>query len=173
MVSKLEVDTIAHSGGTTGMTIDSTGRILTPARPAFKARLTTGSGGGSNGTLVFNTEDFDIGGNYDTSNGRFTAPVAGVYWICFSALSAGDSSGSSLSATNAIWIHLHKNGTEIPGTVAHAYIASGGNFQESIHSPNVLSLSASDYITVVVGSEYVYTDATARWDPVFQGYLLG
>ena len=53
MVSKLEVDTIAHSGGTTGMTIDSTGRILTPARPAFRARLTTGSGGGSNGTLVF------------------------------------------------------------------------------------------------------------------------
>jgi hypothetical protein len=172
MVSKLEVDTIAHSGGTTGMTIDSTGRILTPARPAFRARLTTGSGGGSNGTLVFNTEDFDIGGNYNTSNGRFTAPVAGVYWICFSALSAGDSSGSSLSATNAIWIHLHKNGTEIPGTVGHAYIASG-NHQESIHSPNVLSLSASDYITVVVGSEYVYTDATARWDPVFQGYLLG
>jgi hypothetical protein len=172
MVSKLEVDTIAHSGGTTGMTIDSTGRILTPARPAFRARLTTGSGGGSNGTLVFNTEDFDIGGNYNTSNGRFTAPVAGVYWICFSALSAGDSSGSSLSATNAIWIHLHKNGTEIPGTVGHAYIASG-NHQESIHSPNVLSLSANDYITVVVGSEYVYTDATARWDPVFQGYLLG
>ena len=171
-MSNLLVQNIKHTNDTSAMTIDSTGRVLTPARPAFRARLTTGSGGGSNGTLVFNTEDFDIGGNYDTSNGRFTAPVAGVYWICFSALSAGDSSGSSLSATNAIWIHLHKNGTEIPGTVGHAYIASG-NHQESIHSPNVLSLSASDYITVVVGSEYVYTDATARWDPVFQGYLLG
>ena len=171
-MSNLLVQNIKHTNDTSAMTIDSTGRVLTPARPAFRARLTTGSGGGSTGTLVFNTEDFDIGGNYDTSNGRFTAPVAGVYWICFSALSAGDSSGSSLSATNAIWIHLHKNGTEIPGTVGHAYIASG-NHQESIHSPNVLSLSASDYITVVVGSEYVYTDATARWDPVFQGYLLG
>ena len=171
-MSNLLVQNIKHTNDTSAMTIDSTGRVLTPARPAFRARLTTGSGGGSTGTLVFNTEDFDIGGNYDTSNGRFTAPVAGVYWICFSALSAGDSSGSSLSATNAIWIHLHKIGTEIPGTVGHAYIASG-NHQESIHSPNVLSLSASDYITVVVGSEYVYTDATARWDPVFQGYLLG
>ena len=171
-MSNLLVQNIKHTNDTSAMTIDSTGRVLTPARPAFRARLTTGSGGGSNGTLVFNTEDFDIGGNYNTSNGRFTAPVAGVYWICFSALSAGDSSGSSLSATNAIWIHLHKNGTEIPGTVGHAYIASG-NHQESIHSPNVLSLSASDYITVVVGSEYVYTEATARWDPVFQGYLLG
>ena len=171
-MSNLLVQNIKHTNDTSAMTIDSTGRVLTPARPAFRARLTTGSGGGSTGTLVLNTEDFDIGGNYDTSNGRFTAPVAGVYWICFSALSAGDSSGSSLSATNAIWIHLHKNGTEIPGTVGHAYIASG-NHQESIHSPNVLSLSASDYITVVVGSEYVYTDATARWDPVFQGYLLG
>ena len=34
-MSKLSVNTIAHTGGTTAQTIDSTGRILTPARPAF------------------------------------------------------------------------------------------------------------------------------------------
>ena len=62
-MSNLLVQNIKHTNDTSAMTIDSTGRVLTPARPAFRARLTTGSGGGSTGTLVFNTEDFDIGGN--------------------------------------------------------------------------------------------------------------
>ena len=39
MASELHVDAIKHSGGTSAMTIDSTGRILTPARPAFSAHL--------------------------------------------------------------------------------------------------------------------------------------
>ena len=37
-MSKIQVETISHTNNTTGMTIDSTGRILTPARPAFQAR---------------------------------------------------------------------------------------------------------------------------------------
>ena len=32
MASELHVDAIKHSGGTSAMTIDSSGRILTPAR---------------------------------------------------------------------------------------------------------------------------------------------
>ena len=60
MASILGIDTIQHQSGTTAMTIDSTGRILTPARPAFRARIagsTTGTG--SPGVIVFETEDFE------------------------------------------------------------------------------------------------------------------
>ena len=34
-------------------------------------------------TLVYDTEDFDVGGGYDTSNGLFTCPAGegGVYWF--------------------------------------------------------------------------------------------
>ena len=35
----LKTGTIQSTGGTTAMTIDSTGRILTPARPAFRAKF--------------------------------------------------------------------------------------------------------------------------------------
>ena len=47
------------AGGTTSMTIDSTGRILTPARPCFSARKNRASGGATGyqgDPLVFDTE---------------------------------------------------------------------------------------------------------------------
>jgi len=37
MASILKVNEIQHTGGTTAATIDSSGRILTPARPLFMA----------------------------------------------------------------------------------------------------------------------------------------
>tara|TARA_Y100000114_G_scaffold153553_1_gene173749 strand:+ start:482 stop:1120 length:639 start_codon:yes stop_codon:yes gene_type:complete len=45
MASELHVDAIKHSGGTSAMTIDSTGRVLTPARPSFQYDISGYSGG--------------------------------------------------------------------------------------------------------------------------------
>ena len=83
MASTLKVNTIAHSGGTTAMTIDSTGRVLQPAKPAFRAekRASNQTYSGGQPKITFEHETFDIGGNYDTSNSRFTAPVSGVYFF--------------------------------------------------------------------------------------------
>ena len=39
MASELHVDAIKHSGGTSALTIDSSGRVFTPVRPAFFAYL--------------------------------------------------------------------------------------------------------------------------------------
>ena len=55
-----------------------------PYQPAFSAhRSTTGQAIASTAwtTCVFNTERFDIGSNYNTSTGIFTAPVTGKYQI--------------------------------------------------------------------------------------------
>ena len=41
---------------------------------------------------IFETEDFDIGGNYNTSNGIFTAPIAGIYHFMFRSLTATNTS---------------------------------------------------------------------------------
>ena len=83
MVSKLEVDTIAHSGGTTGMTIDSSGRVLTPARPSFYAYNSSnfGTGTGSGTKVVLNSTRHNTGNHYSTSTGKFTCPVAGLYFF--------------------------------------------------------------------------------------------
>ena len=49
MTSILKVDTIQNvSTGTTAMTIDSTGRVLTAARPAFSARTNNAQEWGQN-----------------------------------------------------------------------------------------------------------------------------
>ena len=44
-MSTLQVSNIAAAGGTTAMTIDGSGRVLTPARPSFQYDISNYSGG--------------------------------------------------------------------------------------------------------------------------------
>lgn len=60
--------------------------LAAPARPlsvAFAAHpsgtLSNKTGNGATYTLICDTEEYDLGGNYSTSTGLFTAPVTGVY----------------------------------------------------------------------------------------------
>src|SRR6056300_1242229 len=67
------------SGGTNTaerMRIDSTGAMTRPNHPCFDVTTSTAS---LTGTIAFNTVNIDNNSNYSTSNGRFTAPVAGSY----------------------------------------------------------------------------------------------
>ena len=80
----LLVDTIKDGANTnTAMTIDSTGRILTPARPAFK--VTTGTtqniSSGSYAKMQWTNSVFDIGSNFDLTNNEYVVPVDGIYNI--------------------------------------------------------------------------------------------
>ena len=120
-MSNLLVQNIKHTNGTTAQTIDSTGRVLTPARPAFRARLDGPSSNatGSQGTIVFNNEDFDIGSNYNTSDGLFTAPIGGIYQFMFRALAATNSSGAINSAGDTFYADFYKNGTD---TVSYTHL---------------------------------------------------
>ena len=172
-MSKILVNELAHTNNTSALTVDSTGRILTPARPAFHARLTSGSTEGKTGVLVFNSEDFDIGSNYNTSNGRFTAPVAGIYCFVFDGLVAGDTSGSALAAGANAMASFIKNGSEGTfSTRAYAYI-TGGTQYNTINRIDCIQLAANDYVQVKVIANYIYVDATNNYGPTFQGFLLG
>tara|TARA_Y100001938_G_scaffold149025_1_gene234518 strand:+ start:1301 stop:1774 length:474 start_codon:yes stop_codon:yes gene_type:complete len=86
MASILGIDTIQHQSGNTAMTIDSTGRVLTPARPAFHADSSTHEGSGSYFFTNFTTSGigkFNQGGHLELSTGIFTVPIAGVYQFGF------------------------------------------------------------------------------------------
>ena len=65
------------------MRIDSDGAVTKPNQPAFFVGTTNNidnvTGDGTAYTVLFPTEQFDTGGDYDTSTGKFTAPVAGKY----------------------------------------------------------------------------------------------
>ena len=169
----LKVDTIQHSGGTTGLTIDSTGRILQPAKPAFRARIAgSSSATGSNGTLVFETEDFDIGGNYNTSTGIFTAPINGVYHFMFRGITASNTSGAANTDTEGPLGDFYKNGAIAEGTRFYHYIQGITNFHATLIGNTLQQLSSGDEIKVVIATEYIYSDANVHWDPVFEGFLV-
>jgi len=80
-----------QKGTTDHLVIEGGGQVATPLQPRFLARLSANvsynpSGFGDH--LHFNTEDYDIGGNFTTSGadiGLFTAPISGNY--AFSAAS--------------------------------------------------------------------------------------
>jgi hypothetical protein len=74
---------IFGTANSTRMTIDGNGIVTKSAQPAFLAQRLSGIliADGVWTNLVFDSERFDIGGNYNTSNGIFTAPVTGKYFL--------------------------------------------------------------------------------------------
>ena len=86
---------IQHQNGTSAMTVDASGRIATPARPAFFARgygslrasgaatinsLTIDS---NNQIVLFDEVTVNVGSHFSNSTGIFTVPVAGVYHVFY------------------------------------------------------------------------------------------
>ena len=84
MASIIGVETLQHTNGTTAATIDSSGRILQPALPAFRVGLTDPQNETTTGfhTVAFNetaTDNCFIQGGITISSGSITVPVDGVY----------------------------------------------------------------------------------------------
>jgi hypothetical protein len=70
-------------GTTTSMTFDANGIINKPLQPASNAVVSSHFTIpiNTNHDVVFGTENYDVNGDYDTSNGQFTAPVDGKYLV--------------------------------------------------------------------------------------------
>ena len=161
----LDVGTIRDAAGTnTAMTIDSTGRILTPARPAFKAFKSGGawqSFGSTNRTLMpFDSTSINVGSCYDTTNYKFVAPVSGLYYVNF----------QWYTDDNASEAFIFKNSETNPE--AYGTIATQAS---TIQVSTLLELTANDEIKVYgeVGATNS-DDWFAREDySFFEGYLIG
>ena len=153
-MSTLKVGTIQdHANSITAMTIDSSGRILTPTRPSWSAYTT--SHVTSTGDIVFDTAVHNIGSHYDTSNGRFTAPVTGSYLICFKTL--------IITPNNTTSVNLRINGSDY-ATNSYA-VANMGTY------PKLASQSAGNYIgqgaSIIIyltATQYVTMYATISGD---------
>ena len=112
----------SNSLGTTNVIHASTaGQINYPLQPAFSVYLSVPSinatGDGTEYTLPFDSELFDVGNNFNTSTFTFTAPITGKYLFTFNlemlnigaghtfaenrfVLSTGQSSCNSFNAAN-------------------------------------------------------------------------
>jgi len=163
-MSNLLVQNIKHTNGTTAQTIDSSGRVLTPARPAFFAYIS--SNVTATGIIAFDTVKYNQGSHFNTSNGTFTCPVAGLYLFNFKCLFNTPDSDS--------YANLHVNGSDYTGNQASSFAygnigGSAGHYLSGGGS-DVVSLSASDAVTIY------YTDAGTDLHhtyTTFSGCLIG
>ncbi len=81
--------------------IDSTNRLINTSQPCFEAYVNTSitdiTGDATVYTVIFDTEVYDIGSNFNLATSVFTAPVTGKYLFHFGCLLGG---GTLISAAS-------------------------------------------------------------------------
>ena len=152
MASTLKVNTIQHTGGTTGMTIDSSGRIKIPNIINFNV---TGNGAwvdhGATATVYFKTSNqavdiiTNVGSCYDASTGRFTVPsgMDGLYQFNCS-LYTNETGDVNNYAT------IYKNGSSWNDNFFLYQSNDSAYPDNSLHLSWCMPLVATDYITIMV-----------------------
>ena len=161
MSSILKVDTIQNTGGTTGLTIDSSGRILKTAGPYFCAyENSTGQTTAATYTVPYETALSNVGNNYNTSTSKFTAPVAGTYFFNYTCWT----NHASTSRTG-----FYKNNA----VVGNSTYPIGGRIEGGSNQLNgasiVIELAVGDTIEVKV-----YAGSLLNYGSnYFLGFLLG
>lgn len=149
------------------------GIITTPFQPAFRAGRSTSYSPGGASTIVFNSTSgfgFNIGGHYNTSNGRFTAPVNGVYNLTACVIWESVPDGQQMDDA----FEIRVNGSTAAYSFRRAEYVAGttGNGGYYVDNATVLlNLTAGQYVeiynrfnlTIHGNANYCY----------FSGYLVG
>ena len=172
IVGTIETQNINFDSDTTGMTIDSIGRISQPNRPAFQAVVGSESWAtlSDTGKIPFNDVSsgacFDNGSNFDTSNYRFVAPVAGKYHFFVLIYSFNSDGVNAFCAyKNGAELKVYNNSTRFDFQGGQ----TNGAQDETISGSFQVELSANDNISIhaTTGSDYygAYTH--------FGGHLIG
>ena len=150
------------------MRIDPSGYVTMPYQPAFWAWNSNIQS--SEGPVVFVSTDLNNGGHYNTSTGRFTAPVSGIYE--FQAMTLFRKEGTSGSGE----ITLYINGSNVNG---RGLVYGGGGNADTTHHPLSFTyrryLNVNDYAQLYIhdlsdaGSD-MYLSSRLSW---FSGRLIG
>ena len=153
-----------HANGTTVL---NGGSVTMPSQPSFMARnhgqVANNAAYVQASPMICYTIDHNIGSHYSTSNGRFTAPVAGRYMYGFSF-------GICRTDNNeTMYPYFRKNGSQLH----YQYWAPSGltNLHAPISFSACINLAAGDYLDIQVGGTgdwYAGLQETMMW-----GYLIG
>ena len=149
---------------TEAQTIHHNGNITKPLQPAFRAYSTGFSKNNNWQKITFGTENYDIGGNYDHANNKFTAPVAGRYLF----YSGGWAASTSADSRYAFCARV--NG----GSLSYIAGAHYGNVDSPLAGYSVVhNLAANDYVELwgysAVATTWGHNSHVLFWG----GYLLG
>lgn len=146
-------------GGTNRMALSAAGELTMSNAPSFAASRTAGHVGA--GTyVVYNMVRHNKGGHYDSSNGRFTAPVTGSYYIGLQTMVENDA-----TYTNKYYEIRVNN-----ATYSRAYSSNTAAHHHLWPWHGVISLNAGDYVSVYVYNLTLY--GTGDTHSHFSGHLL-
>ena len=147
----------------TNMQITSQGYVKKQYQPAFDAVRTSGTvGDGANQRIVFNSTLTNVGNHYNTSNGYFTAPIAGTYLF----------SMFGMNNNQLAWYNFRKNNSVI--NPQHGAYMTNGSDWSSVSMTIVIVLAASDTMSVYTGaSSNVGMYGQGNNHNGFCGYMLG
>ena len=134
---------------TTAMTINHNGHITKPNTPAFHVSR-QGGDVSSNSYVVFDHSDYNNGSHYNTSDGKFTAPVTGIYFF---------SAWHFTSSTSAFYLRI--NGTTFG---EYTWDDTGGC------GTWVCPMTANQYAQIY--TKYTWR-GTSDYHNAFCGYLIG
>ena len=156
------------TGAQERMKIDSSGRVTMPYQPSFVATTVSTSTLANSASVIFNSTVTNRGNIYNTSNGRFTAPISGLYAIGAHIRVA--------STTNSIAYHrlsLKKNGSYIQYSRGRLHGRSSGDYSY-IANYIIIELAANDYITTEVETGAGTTlQINGQDESAFYGHLVG
>jgi len=120
------------------MIIDTAGRVTTPSQPrAYVEWGASSVTGGATLTFSGGSVNVNVGSIYNGSNGRFTAPVNGVYRLTMG------SQGKQAAQNDSGSLYYALNGSGLQGQLLFYGPAYNGN-----HSDYLFSLNANDYVQV-------------------------
>jgi len=157
------------------MKIDTNGKITTPYQPGFYAYGVSGSTYASGSYWIFPTTQFNRGSHYNTSNGIFTAPVAGVYFFAFGNLMGTEATvyrwylyinNSSGGAGPEFQLRMDKTGQ------------SGAPYGWDLAKTVLVNLAAGDTVRIMSQSDngsnlFPGNNSATEAYPFFMGYLVG
>jgi hypothetical protein len=141
------------------MRFDTAGRVIMPLQPAFNVCNT---GSASANIWTYNTTNLNRGSHMNLSNGRFTAPVAGVYFFTFGTI------GTTSHTDQDIYLSI--NGTFLQSAGA-ARPDDSGAWASMSPGTGVINLSVGDYVQVYSTSSAAYSDGNCWLH--FRGFFIG